>query len=301
MVDPNFLPPKLPADRVAACIGLVSDTHMPQRLAELPARLFTVLAGVDLLLHAGDVGELWVLDRLSTIAPVVAVHGNDDSADAQRELPYQQVITVAGQRILLWHSHYADRIDEMASRRDDPIFPKLQRSVQRAQRAGAGIAIFGHWHIPLVYRSEGVLVVNPGAFAAGNAVSRQLYATVAILWLRDDGASFVSHVDLTAPERPFTPPIDLAAGFQAALRQVSASILAPALVANQRYLLRELDRFGIERALPPLLRVAHRCWAGEQAFITRADWEREIETDEELPARYKAAYLAILHTIPGEE
>ena len=54
-------------------IGLVSDTHMPERCDALPASLCAALGGVDLLLHAGDVGELLVLDRLSAIAPVVAV------------------------------------------------------------------------------------------------------------------------------------------------------------------------------------------------------------------------------------
>src|SRR5262245_50582690 len=101
----RFLPPELPAERVAARIGLISDTHMPERCVALPPSLFDVLQGVDLLLHAGDVGELWVLDRLAALAPVVAVHGNDDTEAAQRELPYQQVIAVAGRRIELTHSH----------------------------------------------------------------------------------------------------------------------------------------------------------------------------------------------------
>src|SRR5262245_5485989 len=123
----RFLPPELPAECVAARIGLVSDTHMPDRCAALPAALLDVLKGVDLLLHAGDVGELWVLDRLAAIAPVIAVHANDDTADAQRELPYQQVLAVAGQRIVLTHAHYPDRAQELESRRDDAWAPKLER------------------------------------------------------------------------------------------------------------------------------------------------------------------------------
>lgn len=48
---------------MVARLGLISDTHMPERCAALPASLFDVLQGVDLLLHTGDVGELWVDDR----------------------------------------------------------------------------------------------------------------------------------------------------------------------------------------------------------------------------------------------
>ena len=54
----HFLPPYLPVERVAARIGLVSDTHMPERCPALPPALFEALRGVDLLLHAGDVSEL---------------------------------------------------------------------------------------------------------------------------------------------------------------------------------------------------------------------------------------------------
>ena len=115
-------PSGLPVGRVRACLGLVSDTHMPERCAALPPALFEALRGVDLLLHAGDVGELRVLDGLSAVAPVIAVHGNDDTPDAQRELPYTQVVAAAGLRILLTHAHYPARAEQLASRRDGTPF-----------------------------------------------------------------------------------------------------------------------------------------------------------------------------------
>ena len=65
----RFLPAGMDPARIVARIGLVSDTHMPDRCDALPPALFATLRGVDLLLHAGDVGELWVLDQLSAIAP----------------------------------------------------------------------------------------------------------------------------------------------------------------------------------------------------------------------------------------
>ncbi|MFN8445290.1 MAG: YfcE family phosphodiesterase [Caldilineaceae bacterium] len=159
----SLFPSHLAGNQIATTIGLISDTHMPDRCESLPASLAAVFEGVDLILHAGDVGELWVLDQLSQIAPVIAVHGNDDSQDAQRELPYQQVVAVGGQRILLWHSHFPDRIDEIDSRRSDELPPKFARSVQRAQRCGAQTVVFGHWHIPLLYEEAGIRIINLGA------------------------------------------------------------------------------------------------------------------------------------------
>ncbi|NTV63511.1 MAG: metallophosphoesterase family protein, partial [Oscillochloris sp.] len=119
-----------PIDQVIARIGLIADTHMPDRLPALPDALGVALAGVDMILHAGDVGELRVLDLLGTIAPVVAVHGNDDTLESQRELPYQQLISVGGLRLLLTHAHYPDRQDELVSRRDDSWYPKLDRRAE---------------------------------------------------------------------------------------------------------------------------------------------------------------------------
>ncbi len=197
---------------------------MPGRCAELPTAVFAVLRGVDLVLHAGDVGELWVLDRLSAIASVVAVHGNDESADAQGELPYQQLIVAGGVRILLTHGHYPDRAEEMEARKDDGWQPKLARRAAMGKRAGARIVIFGHTHIPMAVEHNGVLLVNSGAIAAPNPTSRQYIQTVAILFIRDDGAPYVTHINLANPDRPFTPRIDWQAGFRAAHAQFTAPL-----------------------------------------------------------------------------
>lgn len=220
----RFLPPELPSRRVIARIGLISDTHMPARCAELPAAVFDVLRGVDVVLHAGDVGELWVLDRLSAIAPVVAVHGNDETAAVQRALPYQQIIAVGGQRILLTHGHNPDRAAEMALRENDDWQPKLAQRAAMGQRAGARIVVFGHTHIPMVVEHDGVLLVNPGACAAPNPTTRQRVQSVALLLIRDDGTPLVTHVNLAHPDQPFIPRIDWQAGFRAAHTQFTTPI-----------------------------------------------------------------------------
>ena len=156
-----YLPPEVAPEALAAVAGLVSDTHLPERLDALPPALFQVLAGVDVVLHAGDIGELRVLDELSRVAPAVAVHGNDDTPEAQRELPYQQVLTLAGQRIVLSHTHYPDLEQEMASRREDAWGPKLSRRAGFGHRAGAGIVVWGHTHIPLAVLARGGLPGQP--------------------------------------------------------------------------------------------------------------------------------------------
>lgn len=68
-------------------IGVISDTHVPVRARVLPGAVFEVLAGVDLILHAGDLVTLDVLDELAAIAPVMAVHGNVDRPEVIERLP----------------------------------------------------------------------------------------------------------------------------------------------------------------------------------------------------------------------
>lgn len=291
------LPLALPITRVAACLGLLSDTHLPKRLAVLPPPLFTVFHGVDLLLHAGDVGELTVLDRLSAIAPVIAVHGNDDTDEAQRELPYGQLVTVAGTRLLLTHGHYPDRAEELASRRDDAWEPKLRRRAELGRRAGASIVVFGHTHIPMAVEWEGMLLLNPGALAAPDATTRQIHQTVALLFIRDDGVPFPVHLDLAAPDRAYTPNIDLAAGFRAAHERFGASLLAPDLANDFPQLRARLATLAPEHArLVWTLwdRLAHRCWVGERTVINRADLLTALQTSAELPATVRARLSAVL-------
>jgi uncharacterized protein len=293
----RFLPPEFPAERVAARIGLVSDTHMPDRCAALPPALFDVLQGVDLLLHAGDVGELWVLDQLAALAPVVAVHGNDDTEDAQRELPYQQMIAVAGQRIVLTHAHYPNRAEELESRRDDAWGPKLERRAAFGRRAGASIVVFGHTHVPMARRYDEILLVNPGAIASPNYITRQTLRSVALLFIRDDGGPFVAHVDLAAPEQAFEPQVDWAAGFRATHDRCSESILAPELLDDWAYL-EEHVRPLVPAISRPSLRVVmrhlqHSCWSGERAAITRADLLAAVRAAE-LPAEVRAQIEDVL-------
>jgi predicted phosphodiesterase len=127
-------------------------------------------------------------------------------------------------RILLTHAHYPDRAEELASRNNDDWQPKLARRAAMGRQAGARIIVFGHTHIPMAIEHDGVLLINPGALAAPNPITRQRIQSVAILSIRDDGAPFVTHIDLAYPDHPFTPRIDWQAGFRSAHAQFTAPL-----------------------------------------------------------------------------
>ena len=121
-------------------IGLVSDTHGLVR-----ASVFDALAGVELILHAGDVGA-GVLEELEAIAPVRAVYGNTDPTDDPQLAPAIE-LTVEGVSVRVSHGH------ELGS----PTPEKLLAAY------AADVIVYGHTHRQLITRAGGHLVVNPGA------------------------------------------------------------------------------------------------------------------------------------------
>src|SRR3972149_11115317 len=84
-------------------IGLISDTHVPEVEKEMPARILEVFAGVDLILHAGDIYTPSVLDVLERLAPVLAALGDDDYASGDRRVKERHVLELAGQTLWLIH------------------------------------------------------------------------------------------------------------------------------------------------------------------------------------------------------
>ena len=131
-------------DAGAHVIGLISDTHGMVR-----ASVHQALAGVELILHAGDVGGDEILDELELIAPVVAVYGNTDGPGNPR-LADSVERTIGGVRIHVSHGH------ELGS-------PPPEKLIERY---AADVIVYGHTHKQLVVRAGGRLVVNPGAAGA---------------------------------------------------------------------------------------------------------------------------------------
>lgn len=122
-------------------IGVISDTH-----GLLRPDVHSALAGVELILHAGDVGGDEILTELELIAPVRAVYGNTD-APGQPGLAAAIDIAIGGVSIHVSHGH------EVGS----PTPEKL------LERYAAEVVIYGHTHRPLVARASDRLVLNPGA------------------------------------------------------------------------------------------------------------------------------------------
>lgn len=122
-------------------VGLIADTH-----GQLRAGVHEAFAGVDLILHAGDVGGDAILDELALIAPVMAVRGNTD-APGQPRLEGAIDRTIASLRVHVSHGH------ELGS----PTLVSLLAAYD------ADVIVYGHTHRQFIARAGGKLVVNPGA------------------------------------------------------------------------------------------------------------------------------------------
>lgn len=238
-------------------IALISDTHLPERLPELPRNALDALDSCELVLHAGDVGDMRVLDRLADIAPTIAVRGNDGGTESAEVLPLEQIVAVDGTRILLWHGHFEDRSDELAWRRAAGWTDIFDRIARRGRARGTSIVVTGHTHIPLAVEHRGVLLVNPGALAPGNVFLVQTLRSVAILEVQAGQLPRVQHVDVDA-DAPFEFAFDPSSTFSEVAARVQASLLA----SDALSLRRDLDGFYRTDAQfrKAWLELAHRVW-----------------------------------------
>jgi hypothetical protein len=144
-------------------LGVVTDTHVPDRVRALPPAAFEALAGVDTILHAGDICVPRVLEALARVAPVIAVRGNRDLA--MPGLPLDRELVFEGVRLGLTHGHlglghYAQ--EKLISAVQGYNHTRFLRQV-RARFSGVQVVVFGHSHRPVNFRMKGVLMFNPGS------------------------------------------------------------------------------------------------------------------------------------------
>lgn len=193
-------------------IGVLSDTHIPHRLAALPAWVPETFraAGVSLILHAGDVDEPGVLGSLSAIAPVIAVRGNLHLASRSRSsphLPYAVEVEVAGKRIVVTHGHGRPHQWLWDKRRgfihsantQDLRETFTEELIRRNTRRFpyADVLIFGHSHHRILRQIGRTLFLNPGAIAH----ARNETPSVALLTVDETGAR-ATFVEGEIPEHP---------------------------------------------------------------------------------------------------
>jgi putative phosphoesterase len=130
-------------------IAVISDTHLPRGSRRLPEECVDRLRAADLILHAGDLMRLPVLEQLESYGPVVAVHGNVDDSEVCAALP--EVTSVDAGAVTIGLVHDAG-----------PANGRLARL--RRRFPGADAVVFGHSHIPLRERApDGFQIFNPGS------------------------------------------------------------------------------------------------------------------------------------------
>jgi putative phosphoesterase len=130
-------------------IGLISDTHIPDRAKQLPQNVLDAFSDVDLILHSGDLTSLEVIEELEEIAPVMAVQGNMDRVSGIK-LPKAKIVEAEGLKIGIVHGEVYPRGD-------------TQQLVYLAKELGADILVSGHSHQPKIEQTDGVLLINPGS------------------------------------------------------------------------------------------------------------------------------------------
>jgi putative phosphoesterase len=140
-------------------IGVISDTH-----GLLRPEAFTALAGVEHILHVGDVGDPRILESLAEIAPVTAIRGNIDQWGECAELPATDVVELNGKLFYLVHSIADLDINPAA--------------------AGVAAVVSGHSHKPSIESRNGVMYLNPGSAGPRRF---NLPVTVALMTVSESG------------------------------------------------------------------------------------------------------------------
>ena len=147
-------------------VGVISDTHIPNRAKEIPGKIIELFSDAALILHAGDIVDKSVIEELETIAKVEVVKGNMDEPDIP--FPVKKVLNVEAIRIGLIHGFGS---------------PFGIRNRIRKEFDEIDIIVYGHSHKPYNKTENGVLFFNPGTptdkiFA--------LYNSVGILEIKGD-------------------------------------------------------------------------------------------------------------------
>lgn len=163
--------PSLQANQPAAAftLGVIADTHIPDRVGQIHPEVVNVFhaAGVERILHAGDISAGWVLEELGRVAPVTAVRGNRDFFAGRLRLA--ETVYFSGVMIALVHGHFGLTpylVDKVKFAFEGYCLERYLEPLARA--AGlAEVVVFGHTHHPVIRMHQGKLLMNPGSASFG--------------------------------------------------------------------------------------------------------------------------------------
>jgi putative phosphoesterase len=132
-------------------IGVIADTHIPDRAEKIPEEILNDFKGADMIIHAGDLVELSVLDKLKSICPnIKAVWGNMDPYEIRKKLPEKEIIKVANYKIGLMHGWgYPNKLIDLLS--------------EEFKNDHVDLIIFGHSHSPINEKKDNIIYFNPGS------------------------------------------------------------------------------------------------------------------------------------------
>ena len=136
-------------------IGLISDTHIPRNADAIPPQVKTALAGVDRILHGGDIYIAKVLDELEVIAPVLAVRGNGE-ADPSEDPRVKDSHRLAVEGLVVGVTHHLDYPES-------PWMRSFEKTMDVEFGGPVDVIVFGSSHNPMIETYKGVLLVNPGS------------------------------------------------------------------------------------------------------------------------------------------
>ena len=181
-------------------LGIISDTHMPGAMPQMPPQLLRAFANVELILHCGDIYGASCLDWLERIAPVMAVEvysGSYWSGDPRVVVP-QRVLSFEGHTIGLAHMltlrGMTDEVFPGAVAKDFAGGASLPQALREFFGQPVDIAVFGDTHYEMVEEHQGVLLINPGSATLPRHMRR--LGTVAVLELAP-GARTARLIDLS--------------------------------------------------------------------------------------------------------
>lgn len=142
-------------------IGLISDTHIPEAMPELWPHVYEMFDGCDSILHAGDIYDLSVIDKLSAVAPTYAARGNGDDGSGGRDLQpdddrLREAWVIEREGLAIGLTHHI------------PVPEQSQYTVAKAvdryfDGRSLDVIVYGDTHVEHITTIDGILCVNPGS------------------------------------------------------------------------------------------------------------------------------------------